>query len=92
MHKADEAILKMKLDDSNKLILFEMGLTGHVDMGIVDGNYNDIVHLGPFSKTIKVDKELINMQHNPAWSRFENMKREVKIWFKELKKEAGVQV
>lgn len=75
----------MGVDEYQEIILLhEMGLTGHEDVGVIDGKYCDKVSLGPLSTMICIDKKLIDSKKDPAQARYDNLKKTIKHWHGEI--------
>jgi len=53
---------RIKESDEKKLILFDMGLTGHRDLGVSDGRYWDEIWIGPFFRIIGIDVDAVVTQ------------------------------
>lgn len=73
-------------DDFRAESLIRAGLTGHTDLGIIDDFYCDLIFLGPFNKTIRLQRELIDISPDPSRTRLELLRTEIAIWYDELKK------
>lgn len=65
--------------------MYHLGITGHEDKYVVDGNYQDIVFLGPLRLVINIDKETVDNSDDPIKTRMFNLENEIKKWHKDLK-------
>lgn len=63
----------------------ELGITGHEDLGLKDGMYCDIIHLGPLHIRIEIGKELCDSAKSPAMFRMKELEIAIKDWHVALK-------
>ncbi len=67
-------------------ILIKLGITGHKDLGLIDGSFQELVYLGPLKHRILTPVLVVITAEDPQLARYKHVKKEIKKWHKELDK------